>query len=95
MRLYEMMVLISPDLEEPKEEVEKIEEVVRGLGGEVVKTDVLGKKRLAYQIQKKNEGIYVLFNFKLEPQATFELKRVLGLRPNVWRQMIVLLEDDE
>jgi small subunit ribosomal protein S6 len=87
-----MMVLMSPDIEEPKEEVAKIEEVVRGLGGEIVKTDVLGKKRLAYEIHKKNEGNYALFNFNLEPQQTFELKRVLGLRPNVWRQMIILLD---
>ena len=93
MRPYEMMVLMSPDIEEPKEEVSKIEEVVRSLGGEIVKTDVLGRKRLAYEIQKKNEGNYALFNFKLEPQQTFELKRVLGLRPNVWRQMIILLDE--
>ena len=93
MRPYEMMVLMNPDIEEPKEEAAKIEEVVRGLGGEIVKTDMLGKKRLAYEIQKKSEGNYALFNFKLEPQQTFELKRVLGLRPNVWRQMIILLDE--
>jgi small subunit ribosomal protein S6 len=88
-----MLVLMSAELEEPKEEVEKIEEVVRNLGGEVAKIDVWGKKRLAYPIQKKNEGIYVLFNFKLEPAQTFELKRVLGLRGNIYRQMIILLDE--
>ena len=93
MRPYEMMVLMSPDIEEPKEETAKIEEVVRSLGGEIVKTDVLGKKRLAYEIQKKNEGNYALFIFNLEPQQTFELKRVLGLRPNIWRQMIILIDE--
>lgn len=93
MRHYEMLVLMSAELEEPKEEVEKIEEVVRNLGGEVAKIDVWGKKRLAYPIQKKNEGIYVLFNFKLEPAQTFELKRVLGLRGNIYRQMIILLDE--
>ncbi|MDR1979837.1 MAG: 30S ribosomal protein S6 [Synergistaceae bacterium] len=93
MRHYEMLVLMSAELEEPKEEIEKIEEVVRNLGGEIVKSDVWGKKRLAYPIQKKNEGIYVLFNFNLEPAQTFELKRVLGLRGNIYRQMIILLDE--
>jgi small subunit ribosomal protein S6 len=88
-----MLVLVSAELEEPKEEIEKIEEVVRSLGGEVAKIDVWGKKRLAYPIQKKNEGIYVLFNFELEPAQTFELKRVLGLRGNIYRQMIILLDE--
>jgi small subunit ribosomal protein S6 len=87
------MTLISAELEDPKEEIEKIEEVVRNLDGEVTKTDVWGKKHLAYPIQKKNEGVYVLFNFDLDPAQTFELKRVLGLRPNVYRQMIILLDE--
>ena len=93
MRHYEMMTLISAELEDPKEEIEKIEEGVRNLDGEVTKTDVWGKKHLAYPIQKKNEGVYVLFNFDLDPAQTFELKRVLGLRPNVYRQMIILLDE--
>ncbi|MDR1873710.1 MAG: 30S ribosomal protein S6 [Synergistaceae bacterium] len=93
MRHYEMLALLSADLEEPKEEVEKIEEVVRNLGGTVVKTDVWGKKRLAYPIRKKNEGVYVLFNFDLEPAQTFELRRVLGLRANIYRQIIILLDE--
>ncbi|MDR1733194.1 MAG: 30S ribosomal protein S6 [Synergistaceae bacterium] len=93
MRHYEMMVLLEADLEEPKDEVEKIEEVVRNLGGSVTRTDVWGKRRLAYPIRKKNEGIYVLFNFDLEPAQTFELKRVLGLRANIYRHMIILLDE--
>jgi small subunit ribosomal protein S6 len=88
-----MLVLMSAELEEPKEEIDKIEEIVRNLGGEVAKIDVWGKKRLAYPIQKKSEGIYVLFNFALEPSLTFELKRVLGLRANIYRQMIILLDE--
>jgi len=93
MRHYEMLVLINAELEDPKEEIEKIEGVLRNLGGEIVKTDVWGKKRLAYPIQKKTEGIYVLFNFDLDPAQTFELKRVLGLRLNIYRQMIILLDE--
>ncbi|WP_299078052.1 30S ribosomal protein S6 [uncultured Fretibacterium sp.] len=93
MRHYEMLTILNAEIEEPKEEVEKIEEVVRSLGGEMTQTDVWGKKRLAYPIQKKTEGLYALFTFDLEPVQTFELKRVLGLRPNVYRQMLILLDE--
>ena len=61
--------------------------------GRPERTDIWGKKPLAYPIQKKSEGIYVLFNFDLEPAQTFELRRVLGLRPNIYRQMVILLDE--
>lgn len=92
-RHYEMLTILSAELEDTKEEVGKIEEVVRSLGGNVTQMDVWGKKALAYPIQKKSEGIYVLFNFDLEPAGTFELRRILGLRSNVYRQMIILLDE--
>lgn len=91
-RHYEMLTIFSPDIEDPKVEAEKVEEVVRSLGGTIGQTDVWGKRALAYPIQKKSEGYYVLFNFELEPAQTFELRRVLGLRQNVFRQMAVLLD---
>ncbi|MFA7621168.1 MAG: 30S ribosomal protein S6 [Aminobacteriaceae bacterium] len=93
MRPYEMLVLISAELEDPKEEIEKIEEVVLGLEGEIVKTDVWGKKRLAYPIDKKTEGFYALTTFKLRPNQLAELSRILGLRPNIYRQMVIRLDE--
>ena len=92
MRHYEMLTILSTEMENPTEEVAKLEEVVRNLGGVVTETKAWGKRPLAYPIQKKAEGFYVLFNFDLEPAQTFELRRILGLRPNVYRQMIVLLD---
>jgi len=92
-RHYEMLVLISAEMEDPKEEVAKVEDILRNLGGEIVKTDIWGKKRLAYPIHKKSDGFYALFDFKLAPAQTFELKRVLGLRGNIYRQMIISLEE--
>lgn len=93
MRPYEMMVLISAELEDPKEELAKMEEVVRSLGGEVAKTDVWGKRRLAYPIDKKTEGVYALCNFSLDPDQLVEMNRVLGLRPNIYRQMTIRLDE--
>ncbi len=93
MRPYEMMVLLSAELEDPKEELAKVEEVVRSLGGEVAKTDVWGKRRLAYPIDKKTEGIYAVCNFSLDPDQLVEMNRVLGLRPNIYRQMTIRLDE--
>ncbi len=92
-RPYEMMVVVSAALADPKEEIAKVEEVVRSLEGEIVKTDFWGKKRLAYPIDKKTEGFYALCNFKLKPDQLGELHRVLGLRPNIYRQMTIRLDE--
>jgi small subunit ribosomal protein S6 len=92
-RPYEMLVLMSAETEDPKDEVEKVEEVVRNLGGESVKTDFWGKRRLAYPIDKKNEGYYALCNFSIDPEQLVELNRVLGLRPAIYRQMAVRLDE--
>ncbi|MBQ3653838.1 MAG: 30S ribosomal protein S6 [Synergistaceae bacterium] len=74
-------------------ETAQIEELIKRLGGTVSKTDVWGKRTLAYPIRKKSEGYYVLFNFELEPAQTFELRRVLGLRANVYRQLVLVVDD--
>ena len=92
MRKYEMLVILDATTENQSEEISKIEELLKNLGGVVSKTDAWGKKTLAYPIRKKTEGYYVLFNFELEPAQTFELRRVLGLRANVYRQLVIVLD---
>lgn len=94
MRKYEMLVILEASADADQAgETAQIEELITRLGGTLSKTDAWGKKALAYPIRKKSEGYYVLFSFELEPAQTFELKRVLGLRANVYRQLIVLLDD--
>ena len=92
MRKYEMLVILDATTENQSDEITKIEELLKNLGGVVSKTDAWGKKTLAYPIRKKTEGYYVLFNFELEPAQTFELRRVLGLRANVYRQLVIALD---
>ena len=93
MRKYEMLVILDASLDNQSEEIAKIEELLKNLGGTVSKTDTWGKRTLAYPICKKTEGYYVLFTFELEPAQTFELRRVLGLRQNVYRQLVIALDD--
>ena len=93
MRHYEMLVMLEASIESHSDEVAKIEEVIKNLGGTLTKTDEKGKKALAYPIRKKTEGYYVLFNFDLEPAQTFELKRILGLRANIYRFLLLVVDE--
>ncbi|EHM13591.1 MULTISPECIES: 30S ribosomal protein S6 [Jonquetella] len=93
MRLYEMMVIINPSVEEHSAEIKGIEELVARLSGEVTKSDLWGKRRLAYEIKGLNEGIYVVFELKLDPSALSELDRLMKLRPNVVRHMVTVRDE--
>ncbi|MFA7651181.1 MAG: 30S ribosomal protein S6, partial [Synergistaceae bacterium] len=55
--------------------------------------DLWGKKRFAYHIEKQLEGFYVLYTFKLDPAQVKEMERLLSLKPQVIRQMVVNLEE--
>ena len=93
MRSYEMVLILQADLEDHKMVSEEIAEVVRGLGAELEKVDIWGKKRFAYPIEKQLEGFYVLYTFKLDPAQVKEMERLLSLGPQVIRQMVVNLEE--
>jgi len=93
-RLYELTVILIENLEDHKETVEEIAEVVRGLGAEVDKIDLWGKKRLAYPIKKQLEGFYALITFKITPDAIKEIDRILSLRASVLRHMVVAMDEE-
>lgn len=88
-----MMLIFQPDLEDYQVQVEGLAEVVRGLGGEVEKTDLWGKRRLAYPIAKQIEGVYALVTFKLATDKVRELERLVKLRSEVLRHLVVNLEE--
>ena len=93
MRSYEMVLILQADLEDHKMVSEEIAEVVRGLGAELEKVDIWGKKRFAYPIDKQLEGFYTLYTFKLDPAQVKEMERLLSLKNQVIRQMVVNLEE--
>ena len=90
MRKYELMFIIRSDVEQEVVEatVEKFANIVQK-GGEIVKQDVIGKKRLAYEIEKHRDGIFVLFNFNAPAEVVAELDRVLKITDEVIRHLIV------
>lgn len=91
---YEVTYILRPALEEGQveERVNAIAEIVKGQGGEVVATERLGKKRLAYEIKDAREGIYVVMQFRSGAGASKELERQLKLHEDVLRALIVRLD---
>lgn len=97
MRAYELMVLIDPEVDERTVEptLKKYLEVVTNAGGTVDNIDVWGRRKTAYEIQKKSEAIYVVVDFTAEPAATQELDRVLNLNETILRTKIIRPEEQK
>lgn len=90
MRNYELMYIIRPDVEQ--ETVQAVVEKFQGIivnGGEIVKHDIMGKRRLAYEINKHREGTYVLVHFTATSDVVTELERVLKISDEVIRHIVV------
>lgn len=94
MRAYELMFILRPSLDEEtvKVNVEKFKGIIEANGGVVENVDLWGKRKLAYPIEKCNEGYYVLINFKAESDVPKELTRNLKISDIVIRDMIVKKE---
>lgn len=90
MNKYEVMFIIDSALEDDKKTAvtEMVKEVISS-GGEVEKVDVWGNRKLAYPIQKKYEGYYVVIEFNAGPDLPKELDRKLRISDNVIRHIIV------
>ncbi|MNJ43652.1 MULTISPECIES: 30S ribosomal protein S6 [Paenibacillus] len=89
MRKYEVMYIIRPELEQEAVQavVDKFQGIIQN-GGEITKHEVMGKRRLAYEINKIRDGIYVLVNFTATPDVVAELERILKISDEVIRYLI-------
>jgi small subunit ribosomal protein S6 len=90
MRHYEIMIILDPSLEERtvQPSLDQFLKVVSGGGGKVDKVDIWGKRRLAYQIEKKSEGFYAVVDLMAEPTTVLELDRQLNLNEAVLRTKV-------
>lgn len=61
--------------------------------GQVMKIDRMGRKRMAYEIDKQREGFYVMFNANIEPRAIGEMERNLNLAPAILRYLFVRVDE--
>src|SRR4051795_11557560 len=90
-RHYELMVILDPDLEERTiaPSLDTFLNVVRTGGGTVEKVDVWGRRRLAFEIDKKAEGIYAVIDLNAEPAVMKELDRQLNLNEAILRTKVI------
>ena len=92
---YELMVILNPEIDERQvaPNLDKFLKVITNDGGSIDKVDIWGKRRLAYEIQKKTEGIYAVVNFTATSAATQELDRQLGLSEQIMRTKVLRAEE--
>ncbi|QFG70015.1 30S ribosomal protein S6 [Ornithinimicrobium pratense] len=91
MRQYELMIILDPETEERtlQPTLEKMLAVVGKEGGSVDEIDILGRRRLAYEIRKQAEGIYAVIQMTADPATAQELDRQLGLNESVMRTKVL------
>ena len=88
---YELMVILDPSIDERTvaPSLDRFLNVIRQDGGTVDKVDIWGRRRLAYEIEKKVEGIYAVVDLTSEPAAVLELDRQLNLNDEVLRTKVL------
>jgi len=93
MRKYELICIFQPDLDENafKSALERVQSWISEAGGSVDKTEIWGRRKLAYAIRKQAEGQYVLLNITLEPKSTSELERNIRFLEPVLRHMLTVV----
>ena len=94
MNQYVVLYVITPELDEEADKVvmDKFAEIITANGGEIEKTDVWGKRRLAYPIDYKTEGFYVLVTFSANPELPRELERNMRNDERLMRYMVTRKE---
>lgn len=92
---YELMVILDPEVDERTvaPSLDKFLKVITNDGGTIENVDIWGRRRLAYEIQKKTEGIYAVVNFTATSEATQELDRQLKLNEQIMRTKVLRAEE--
>ena len=94
MKEYELTVLVHPDLEANLDTVlDKVRALVTDNGGEIIKEDNWGKKKLAYSIRREEFAVYVYFEVKLPAEALLKISNVLNITDEVLRYLLVKADD--
>ncbi|NLV43055.1 MAG: 30S ribosomal protein S6 [Candidatus Hydrogenedentes bacterium] len=95
MRTYEALYIISPELDDSAIQtvVADVEKFITSSNGTIVRSDVWGKRKLAYTIRKHTEGVYVVLRFLASPDSIKRLEQQLKLTEAVIRYMVLYLDE--
>ena len=91
MREYEVLYIVRADLDDDKvqDAVKRVNTLIERSGGTVERTNLWGKRKLAYEVKHQKEGSYVLQDFQLSPERVPELEAGLKITEQVLRHLIV------
>lgn len=97
MNIYENIVILNAALpdEEINSSISKIKDIIVNSGGELLKTDMWGRKKLAYEIKKQDKGFYVLLTFKTDPSTIKKLEELYKVFDPVIKYMVIKLGTKE
>jgi small subunit ribosomal protein S6 len=92
LRDYELMYIVRPNVAEDElaGATDKVESMIKGLGGEVSERNPWGKRRLAYPIQRYEDGYYIVEKIKLDPNRARDLEEQLRISDDVIRHILVV-----
>lgn len=91
---YELTVLVHPDLEADLDKaLTKVKSLITDNGGEIIKEDNWGKKKLAYQIRREDFAVYVYFEVNLPADAPLKISNTLNITDEVLRYLLVKADD--
>ena len=95
-RVYEVVFIVDPDT--PEEDLTRLTDNLRGVvtdqGGTITKSEVMGRRQLAYKVGRKNEGVYVLFEIEGTGAEIAELERRMRVSDQVLRYLTVRVDED-
>ena len=95
-RTYEIVFIIDPDAEDAEvmRLTEAIQKIITDQGGSVIKTEMMGKRQLAYEINHKRDGVYVLLEVDGSGAEIAELERRMRVNDRILRYMTVRVDED-
>lgn len=95
LRPYELMYLVQPGVDEERLSAigERIQQAIASAGGKVEKFNVIGRRRLAYKIDRHRDGTYTVVDFQLDPAQAREIDRTIKLQEDILRHLIVRRDD--
>jgi len=92
-QLYETMYILRPDLSEETQAIEKYQTILRDSGAEILETQHRGKRRLAYEIKRHREGVYVQMNYRAPNTSVATLERAMRLGDEVIRYLTIAQDE--
>lgn len=93
MKKYELLVVVKTnvDMDGIEQICQNIEATIKSYDGSVFNTDKVGRKRLAYEVNKSRDGFYVIFSIELPEDKVKDLRKYLKLNENVIRELVTVL----